>query len=146
MWSPRNHRERTTVVCIACGDAILRSEAREYDKEGDRFDRRGKEFEHLCRECHDDLCHQPRGDLESLLCAIGAGELDRSTFLERYAAAAESEGTGSNDAGGFDRPDGDRLDGERLDGDRLDGDRSDPDRLDGDRPDLDRRDDRDRGR
>jgi len=74
------------VVCIACGTSVLRSEAREYDKEGDRWDRHGKEFEYLCRACHADLCHQPREGLESLVTAIEADDLSRGEFLRRYVA------------------------------------------------------------
>ncbi|MFA9515710.1 hypothetical protein ACERIT_00570 [Halopenitus sp. H-Gu1] len=103
MWSPRNRRDRKTVVCIACGDSLLRSEAREYDKEGDRWDRRNKEFEHLCRDCHDDLCHQPRAGLESLLCSIDAGRQDRSTFLERYTSAVEAGRESSDPSADGDR-------------------------------------------
>jgi hypothetical protein len=88
MWSSRSNRDRKTVVCIACGTSVLRSEAREYDKEGDRWDRYGKEFEHLCKECHRELCHQPRDELESLLVEIDEeGGLDREEFLGRYLGA-----------------------------------------------------------
>lgn len=91
MWRSRSDRDRTTVTCIACGDSLGRSEAREYDKEGDRWDRRGKRFEHLCKDCHRGLSHQPRDGLEALLCAIEdeAEELDRGEFLGRYVDAVE---------------------------------------------------------
>jgi uncharacterized Zn finger protein (UPF0148 family) len=78
MWRSRNNRDGT-VVCIACGTSVPRSEAREYDKEGNRWERRGKTFEHLCKECYRDLCHQSRDELESLLVR-----------LERSESAAES--------------------------------------------------------
>jgi len=79
-----------TVVCIACGSSLRRSDAREYDKEGDRWSRRGKDFEHLCKECYRNLCHQPRDELEALLVDIADGEeLSRSDFLERYYGAVE---------------------------------------------------------
>lgn len=79
-----------TVVCIACGTSLRRSDAREYDKEGDRWSRRGKEFEHLCKACYRSLCHQPRDGLESLLVDVADGEdLDRSAFIERYYRAVE---------------------------------------------------------
>jgi hypothetical protein len=82
--------ERKTVVCIACGTSLLRSEAREYDKEGDRWSRHGKEFEHLCKECYRNLCHQPRDELEALLVDIAADDgLSQRAFLERYYGAVE---------------------------------------------------------
>jgi len=77
MWRSRNNRDGTTVVCIACGTSLPRSEAREYDKLGNRWERHGKSFEHLCKECYRELCHQPRDELEALLVdverAVGAG-------------------------------------------------------------------------
>lgn len=87
MWSSRTNRDRKTVVCIACGTSILRTEAREYDKEGNRWDRHGKEFEHLCKECYRELCHQPRGGLESLLLDIEQDGLTQREFLARYYGA-----------------------------------------------------------
>ena len=74
------------VVCPACGQRVARADAREYDKEGDRWDRAEKSFEFFCRPCHDGLCLQGRDGLEELLCAAGAGEVDRGRFLERFAA------------------------------------------------------------
>ena len=83
-------RDRKTVVCIACGTSLLRSEAREYDKEGDRWSRHGKEFEHLCKECYRNLCHQPRDELEALLVEIGDEEdHSQQSFLERYYGIVE---------------------------------------------------------
>jgi hypothetical protein len=70
------------VVCIACGDSVLREDAREYDKEGDRWNRRDKEFEYLCTDCDDDICHQPRDGLESLLLRIEQDDLDREALLD----------------------------------------------------------------
>jgi hypothetical protein len=89
MWSPRSNRDRKTVVCIACGTSVLRSEAREYDKEGDRWDRHGKEFEHLCKDCYRDLCHQSRDELEALLVDIEQRSLSQEEFLARYRTAVE---------------------------------------------------------
>jgi len=76
----------TTVVCIACGESVPRSAAREYDKTGDRWERHDKEFEHLCKDCFRGLCHQPRDGLESLLVDIeGDGSsLSETEFLTRY--------------------------------------------------------------
>jgi hypothetical protein len=89
MWRSRSNRDRKTVVCIACGTSVLRSEAREYDKEGDRWDRHGKEFEHLCKGCYRELCHQPRDELEALLEEIEGTDLNRTEFLSRYYGAVE---------------------------------------------------------
>lgn len=89
MWRSRSNRDRKTVVCIACGTSVLRSEAREYDKEGNRWDRHGKEFEHLCKDCYRDLCHQPRDELEALLEEIEGESLSRNEFLARYYGAVE---------------------------------------------------------
>ena len=72
------------VVCIACGGTVSRSDAREYDKYGDRWTREGKEFEFLCKPCYRECCHQPRDGLEATLCTVGAGETDLATFLARY--------------------------------------------------------------
>ncbi|MFB6123574.1 MAG: hypothetical protein ABEJ78_08955 [Haloferacaceae archaeon] len=89
MWSSRSNRDRKTVVCIACGTSLLRSEAREYDKEGNRWDRHGKDFEFLCKECYRSLCHQPRDELEALLVDIEGDDPDRDVFLQRYFGAVE---------------------------------------------------------
>lgn len=90
MWG-RDRDRRTAVTCIACGEEVPRTAAREYDKHGNRWDRAEKEFEHLCKECHSDLCHQPRGDLERVLVESGAGEADRESFIEAYTALATGE-------------------------------------------------------
>ena len=93
MWRSRKSRDRRTVVCIACGESVLREDAREYDKEGNRWDRRDKEFEFLCTSCDDDLCHQPREGLESLLVSIESDELSRAEFIRRYADAVGAGGS-----------------------------------------------------
>ncbi|ADQ68347.1 hypothetical protein GL213_13885 [Halogeometricum borinquense] len=89
MWRSRTNRDRKTVVCLACGTSVLRGEAREYDKEGDRWNRQGKEFEHLCKECYRELCHQPRAELESLILGIEEDTLSQEEFLKRYFDAVE---------------------------------------------------------
>ncbi|QCJ47208.1 MULTISPECIES: DUF7562 family protein [Haloprofundus] len=89
MWRSRTGRDRKTVVCIACGSSVLRSEAREYDKEGDRWNRHGKQFEYLCKDCHRELCWQPRDELESLILDIEQDGLPQSEFLTRYLHAVE---------------------------------------------------------
>jgi hypothetical protein len=96
MWGSRDRDRRTEVTCIACGEGVPRTAAREYDKHGNRWERSDKEFEYLCKECHSDLCHQPRGDLETVLVESGAGDLDREAFLAQYAELAtgdQTEGT-----------------------------------------------------
>ncbi|MDS0220493.1 hypothetical protein NDI54_03910 [Haloarcula sp. S1AR25-5A] len=93
MFGSRNSRGKS-VTCIACGDSVSRSDAREYDKHGDRWDRQDKEFEHLCKACFADLCQQPRDGLETTLDAAGAGEADRETFLERFRELSESDAHG----------------------------------------------------
>ena len=91
MWRSRRSRDRRTVVCIACGTSVLREDAREYDKEGDRWDRREKSFEYLCTGCDDDLCHQPRNGLESMILSFESDGLSDEEFLSRYAEAVESD-------------------------------------------------------
>lgn len=88
MFGSRRDRANT-VTCIACGTSVSRDEAREYDKYGNRWDRSDKEFEHLCKPCYRELCHQPREELEGLLVEIDAGESDDNRFLEWYAALVE---------------------------------------------------------
>ena len=99
MWIPRRDRNGRTVECIACDAAVPRSDAREYDRYGNRWDRLGKEFEYLCKRCHRDLCHYPRNELESVLVEAGAGERSQDEFLagywttveERYGSSTRSE-------------------------------------------------------
>lgn len=88
MWSSRDP-DGPRVDCPACGRSVPRRHAREYDKFGDRWDRRGKSFEHLCKACHEALCHQSRRGLEDLLVEVDAGELDDAEFVQRYTIAVE---------------------------------------------------------
>ena len=93
MWGSRN-RGNDRVVCVACGLSVERTAARDYDKEGDRWSRRGKEFEYVCKSCHRDLCHQPRSELEDLLVKIERegeeeGSIPQEEFLRRYSEAVE---------------------------------------------------------
>ena len=90
MWGSRRSKG-ARVTCIACGDSVARSAAREYDKHGDRWERTGKEFEHLCKGCYRTLCHQPRGELEALLIEArdGSRRDTQEAFLERYAELVE---------------------------------------------------------
>jgi len=89
MWHGRRNRDRQTVTCPACGESVPRSEAREYDKEGNRWERHDKTFEHFCKDCFRELCHQPRGDLESTLTEIQDAGLSQSEFLQRYLESAD---------------------------------------------------------
>ena len=79
------------VTCIACGESIRRADAREYDKEGDRWQREDKEFEFLCKPCYKELCHQPRDGLEDRLVEIGAGVTDRDAFLDAFVTEDRSK-------------------------------------------------------
>jgi hypothetical protein len=88
MWE---RRDDTEVTCIACGDAVDRSAAREYDKYGDRWDRRDKEFEYLCKPCFRDLCHQPRAGVEAMLEEVDTGGLSRERFLARFVDLVEGD-------------------------------------------------------
>lgn len=76
----------TEVVCIACGDTIPRTEAREYDKYGDRWDRDGKDFGYLCKLCHRDCCHQPRNGLEETLIRAESDHAETQAFITEYYA------------------------------------------------------------
>ncbi|WP_435064517.1 DUF7562 family protein [Halobaculum sp. EA56] len=86
MWGSRRDRDRTAVTCIACGESLPREDAREYDKEGDRWNRRDKDFEYLCKECFRDLSHQPRDDLEDLLVDVEAtaGGDSQEAYVRAY--------------------------------------------------------------
>lgn len=88
MWGVVLGRE-ARVTCIACGATIARSNAREYDKEGNRWDRSGKEFEYLCKPCHRDINHHPREELESLLLEIEQGSLSQTEFVRAYTRLVE---------------------------------------------------------
>jgi hypothetical protein len=90
MWGSRPGRG-SDVTCIACGDTVPRSNAREYDKYGDRFDRDDKSFEYLCKPCDRDRCRQPRSGLEALLTDVEQQVDDggRDAFLQAYVEFAE---------------------------------------------------------
>jgi hypothetical protein len=79
------------VTCIACGREVPRSKAREYDKHGDRWERRDKRFEFLCKPCDRECCHQPRGGLETDLVRAGAGTVDREIFLAQYHEVVDGD-------------------------------------------------------
>ena len=88
----RNAWHRDTdeeVCCIACGDTVARSNAREYDKYGDRWNRDDKSFEYLCKPCYREYCHFGRTGLEDRLEAAGAGTVRRDVFLRRYHNLAD---------------------------------------------------------
>ena len=85
------HRGEPAVTCIACGESISRSDAREYDKHGDRWERADKEFEYLCKPCDRERCHAARDGLEDRLVEAGAGDSDRDTFLAAYFDCIRNE-------------------------------------------------------
>lgn len=89
-------RDDDEVTCIACGETVPRDEAREYDKHGDRYAREGKRFEHLCKPCHRECCHQPRDGLEATITEASAGAGSRAAFIRRYfdSVRAETRTTG----------------------------------------------------
>jgi formate-dependent nitrite reductase cytochrome c552 subunit len=97
MWS-RGDRGDSEVTCIACDATVPRSSAREYDKHGDRWERAGKEFECLCKECHRELCHQPRDGLEDLLAGVEADDQSRDEFLAAYVDAVRENADTDTDA------------------------------------------------
>jgi len=84
MWRSGSDSGTEQVACVACGAEVERDEAREYDKHGDRWERRDKEFEFLCKPCYRECCHQPRGSLESDLVRAEAGDVDRETFFAQF--------------------------------------------------------------
>jgi len=100
MWRSRSSGE---VTCIACGTDVARSEAREYDRYGDRWGKRDREFEYLCKPCHRECCHQPRKSLEETLTRAGAGETDRDTFLAQFHEAVADGDVGADAADGQER-------------------------------------------
>jgi adenine-specific DNA methylase len=89
MWGTRLGRD-DHVTCVACGRSIARSDAREYDKEGDRWSRTGKRFEYVCKSCHRDLNHQPRNELEGLLIDVEcSSSMTQEEFVDRYNRLVE---------------------------------------------------------
>ena len=91
------HRESSTVTCIACGASVARSEAREYDKYGDRWDRAEKSFEFLCKPCDRERCHSPRDGLEDRLVEAADGAESQVAFVARYLTLAGGDGVGVRD-------------------------------------------------
>jgi hypothetical protein len=90
MWRPASGSGGDDVECVACGDTVERDAAREYDKHGDRWNRSGKSFEHLCKPCFRRECHQPRDDLESLLVDVEQSDVDSmEDFVAAYMNAVE---------------------------------------------------------
>ena len=85
MWGSEND----PVSCISCGVSVERSDAREYDKHGDRWDREGKEFEYLCKPCFRDLTKHGRDGLEDALENAGAGRVPVEEFVARFLAEHE---------------------------------------------------------
>jgi hypothetical protein len=81
---PYRRKPDTEVTCIACGESVPRSDAREYDKYGDRWGRDGKDFEYLCKPCHSDCCHQPRKGLEETLVHVENDHATTQAFIAEY--------------------------------------------------------------
>ena len=96
MWG---RRETSEVTCIACGEVLDRTDAREYDKHGDRWDRRDKSFEYLCKPCHRELCHHSRDGLEATLEGIDIPAGSARGFIERYHEAIERTAESEHDTG-----------------------------------------------
>jgi hypothetical protein len=96
-WQHLTTGSASTVDCIACGAAVPRSDAREYDRHGDRWDREDKRFEYLCKACDDDLCHFPRDGLEATLIEAGAGEVGRDAFLRSFCHLDGREADAASD-------------------------------------------------
>jgi hypothetical protein len=88
MWRSRSDGD---VTCIACGTEVPRSKAREYDRYGDRWGKRDRDFEFLCKPCYRECCHQPRKRLEDDLVRADAGTGDQQEFLARYHDVITSE-------------------------------------------------------
>lgn len=84
------------VTCIACGTALGREDAHEYDKYGDHHRRDDRSVEYLCRGCYERLTHQPRNGLESLLETIEDETDDRESFLSAYRWYLERESAGES--------------------------------------------------
>lgn len=82
------------VTCIACGSSVARSDAREYDKLGDRWDRTDKRFEYICKPCYQNLEMQPRDGLEAQLERAGAGTVSDDEFLGRFLDETEVPDSG----------------------------------------------------
>jgi len=91
------HRGDSTVTCIACGASVARSDAREYDKYGDRWSREDKSFEFLCTACDQARCHSPRDGLEDRLIEAATGAECPETFVARYLAIAGKDAPGASE-------------------------------------------------
>gem|GEM_PF-836529 len=81
-----SRRDGETVTCIACGEECPRSDAREYDKHGDRWDRQDKSFEYLCKTCFTETCRQPRDGLEATLAAARPARPTARPFCSSFAS------------------------------------------------------------
>jgi hypothetical protein len=89
MWGSPDRSRGQEVTCIACGETVSRSNAREYDKYGNRWDRRDKQFEYLCKPCDRERCHQSRGGLETLLEDVEAESDGTDSFVATFFDLAE---------------------------------------------------------
>ncbi len=78
------------VTCPACGSQVERCDAREYDPQGNRWERTGKTFEFFCKPCFREICQLPRKDLEETLCRIDGPHDSPAAFLAAYYDAVRS--------------------------------------------------------
>lgn len=78
---------RETVTCIACGETLPRTDAREYDKHGDRWARDGKEFEYLCKPCFRGITKHSRDGLEDALEAVAEPSMTQEEFVTAFVDA-----------------------------------------------------------
>lgn len=76
--------EDALVTCPACGQSLPCDQTREYDRFGDRWDREEKTFEYVCKPCHREMCHFPRGGLEDLLCDAGSDHETPQAFVRAF--------------------------------------------------------------
>ncbi|PSP52218.1 hypothetical protein BRC60_00705 [Halobacteriales archaeon QH_1_68_42] len=73
MWRSPDRGRGREVTCIACGETVPRSKAREYDS----------------KPCDRDRCHQPRSDLEAVLEDAEAAADGEESFVGAYLDLAE---------------------------------------------------------
>lgn len=76
-----------SVTCIACGETLPRTDAREYDKHGDRWARDGKEFEFLCKPCFRGITKHSRDGLEEVLDEVAEPEMSQEEFVAAFIDA-----------------------------------------------------------
>lgn len=80
LFSLRSERH----ICIACGERVARSDAREYDKHGDRWEREGKSFEYICQDCHRNLNHHSLNGIEETASDVSVSHHNPWRFARAY--------------------------------------------------------------